>query len=743
MALNDDLWNLWTKLAPPWKTYLSRAGLKRVSRKTLASDLQAKLHIDFSLPGLEDLARETARAVEPGDPARSLLYHVLASPRVNPSGLKNQKGYPSLSQIELVENYVYSRSRPSLADLRARAGTAPLAIVVFALEYSPATETAHKRHADLCFSRTGIARVGTVPPNYSGPARGFTPEAPPPSAAKSHARAPQPDSNVAVIPCRYAAFIAAQLHGDKDSIRPADFQDGDDKRLFWVPLHKLFDGDECLQDVKGLRVDFTCCHVNQKIKKIHEALAKEGHDTGIPHDLLARPPYTITDRIAGLQTGTHGNALLTPEHDKPLIHPSHNADGSVATFPVPAGHKAFQATLWFPNDNDARHWPEFVNIRYRVETQDGEPAIVKAPASSNAAADVVPPGNFDAVHLTDYTADGWIKATVGALAPHISKSLAAYSIVAQPDFFPFIRQRDLADWWANAAPSDIKNCIFPDGVDAGSLASLRLPANIHLEHSGFRLDDDTITTILTAFRPALGTQTPLLPFVVRRESTLPFHSTDVFQPGWDVGRDRLDGKMHLAAYGLGSPFAEDSMICAAGGSYWPAASPDTARMFAPGGNIIVTPMLDEEIGNPGYEWDTSPRPRVLEPGLLRYHLVGLADWVDAIQEGKQRFSVLLNVTLDEYIARTLVMARIFQYLKVRDSSMRTGWGVLTFTKQLGNLPDGVSLPPDLGYKVQIFLRTAWTYRDNTTQADIAYENLRTFYATPAVVYEDNRLVWKL
>ena len=185
------------------------------------------------------------------------------------------------------------------------------------------------------------------------------------------------------------------------------------------------------------------------------------------------------------------------------------------------------------------------------------------------------------------------------------------------------------------------------------------------------------------------------------------------------------------------------MICAAGGSYWPAASPDTARMFAPGGNIIVTPMLDEEIGNPGYEWDTSPRPRVLEPGLLRYHLVGLADWVDAIQEGKLRFSVLLNVTLDEYIARTLVMARIFQYLKVRDSSMRTGWGVLTFTKQLGNLPDGVSLPPDLGYKVQIFLRTAWTYRDNTTQADIAYENLRTFYATPAVVYEGNRLVWKL
>ena len=38
--------------------------------------------IDRGRPGFEDFAREGKRGIEPGSPARSLLYHALASPTV-------------------------------------------------------------------------------------------------------------------------------------------------------------------------------------------------------------------------------------------------------------------------------------------------------------------------------------------------------------------------------------------------------------------------------------------------------------------------------------------------------------------------------------------------------------------------------------------------------------------------------------------------------------------------------------
>ena len=53
---------------------------------------------------------------------------------------------------------------PSIYDMTARArslvptgGNALLAIVVFTSDYRPGSETVHRKHADLCFSRTGVA----------------------------------------------------------------------------------------------------------------------------------------------------------------------------------------------------------------------------------------------------------------------------------------------------------------------------------------------------------------------------------------------------------------------------------------------------------------------------------------------------------------------------------------------------------------------------------------------------------
>ena len=67
---------------PGWGAVLGRHGLDLE-----ADDLEGELlrdlpAIDRAAPGFEDFAAEGRRGIEPGDPARSLLLHALASPNV-------------------------------------------------------------------------------------------------------------------------------------------------------------------------------------------------------------------------------------------------------------------------------------------------------------------------------------------------------------------------------------------------------------------------------------------------------------------------------------------------------------------------------------------------------------------------------------------------------------------------------------------------------------------------------------
>ena len=110
-----------------------------------AADLSAMLaqplsQIDRTVPGFEDFALEGTRGIEPGSPARSLLFHALASPNVFRDGAGNDlSAFPTPAEIEAVENYVYGVKPPSLDDLQAQADDHPLAVVVFALEYRTGT----------------------------------------------------------------------------------------------------------------------------------------------------------------------------------------------------------------------------------------------------------------------------------------------------------------------------------------------------------------------------------------------------------------------------------------------------------------------------------------------------------------------------------------------------------------------------------------------------------------------------
>src|SRR6185437_1168933 len=94
----------------------------------------------------------------------------------------------------------------------------------------------------------------------------------------------------------------------------------------------------------------------------------------------------------------------------------------------------------------------------------------------------------------------------------------------------------------------------------------------------------------------------------------------VFAPGWDISTDRTRASgtqvQHLAAYGLGSPFPEDSKLCAALSTFWPAVAPDATRTFQPNNKWpTVSPLTDEEIGITGnLPWDGETGPHFVDNG---------------------------------------------------------------------------------------------------------------------------------
>ncbi|MGG1152274.1 hypothetical protein [Bacillus wiedmannii] len=162
------------RLAPHgWGKLLYNKHRLNISAPDLEVELLKELNIDRTVKGLEDFALEGTRGIEPGHPARSLLYHAFASPNVN-IGINGSPltAFPTLAEIEIVENYVYGIIPTNLSEICHRAG-GDLAIVVFATEYRPAPENVHRKHADMCFSRTGVARVGTAEPLYEPQYRGF------------------------------------------------------------------------------------------------------------------------------------------------------------------------------------------------------------------------------------------------------------------------------------------------------------------------------------------------------------------------------------------------------------------------------------------------------------------------------------------------------------------------------------------------------------------------------------------
>lgn len=710
MALLDRVRAACERLAPHgWSELLAAHGLD-LSAGDLAAELARPLAgIDRELPGFEDFAAEGTRGIEPGIPARSLLYHALASPNVISGPGGDLVEFPTPAEIEAVENYVFGVRPPSLADVLARAAEAPLAIVVFAVEYRPSSQTPHQRHADLVFARTGVARVGTAGPRYDGRRRGFLPGV----EGDPHA--------IRVLPARYAAYLAMRRAGDEASFIPLRFrragqqEPGDAGRQFWIPLHKLFGGAECLRGVP-LTVGLATGHVNEKLRRIHLAL---GPDASWGRPDIDRPPFRFTEQIAELTTDPDlDSGSVVPAVHPALVAPA-DYEGRPLTFRVPP-NRPLSSSFNIAAEGLLRHGPEYVHVRSLVEDDGTVTDLNRRPG----VAQVVAAGEYRARHYLDFTGDGWVAAVVPELATAVPRRRSAYSLVAAPDFFPSTDQRELMEWTAQRVPRHLRESIWRISPDP--LSDERFAPNLELADSGFRADDDTVTAIVGLPLTPPVQLTRLEIARTDRHSHLPDDAAGVFAPGWDVSVDgRPGGPAHLAAYGLGSPFPEDSKLCAALSAFWPAVAPDAARTFEPARDWpTVAPLTDEEIGSTGgLPWDGVPGPRPVTvdgEDLVDYPSLDHTDYVTNSLRGTFTLSLTGAIQEQEYQARVLAMARVYEALGV-DTERPFGevvrakarWSVLSFRGQDPADAEAASAASDAGvvltaplYRFEVFLHGA-------------------------------------
>ena len=665
MVLIDDVKRVCDRLASlGWRDLLLLHGLDITAvnlKQELTKDLPT---IQRNLPGFEDFAFEGKRGIEAGIPARSLLFHALSSSNVT-QGAKGTAlaGFPTLAELGAIENYVFGIQPPSLNDLRSRAQGGLLAIVVFTSEYRPAPETVHRKHADLCFSRTGIARVGTEAVLYDAKARGFLP------FVKEN------PAGFRVLPARYTAYLAVQHSGDRTSI-PMRFQAGDEQRLFWLPLHKLFNGSECIQGF-NLNIKLNTHHVNEKIRRIHVALKGAG---GWREPDISNAPFIFTTGIAELSIQPDlGNGLVVPVSHPKLVEPA-QYQGKPLTFKVPPNSPTLSSSLRIPDNNNARSAPEYVHVRHKV-LPDGRSENLNDLTDVTMAVET---GGYQAQHYADFTGDGWVEAVCQELAIAIPRQVPAYSVVTAPDFFPNCDQRELLEWTEQSVPTALRQNLWR--VPPNTLSDERMAPNLQLQGANFRPEDKTVTAIVSLQLSGTVQQTSLSVANTLYHNYLPDSAAGIFAPGWDVSFDRTASIEHLAAYGLGSPFPEDSKLCAALSSFWPAVAPDAARTFTPDPSWpTVSPLTDAEIGQVGSPgWDGIVGPQRVTRGdktVLAYADFDHADYVEEALKGSFSLALTGQVDVREYEARVLAMAKTYQVLGIA-SAARGQWGVLSFRKVL-------------------------------------------------------------
>lgn len=683
-VLIDDVAKICKRLAPKgWRELLLAHGID-----ITASDLRLELSkalpkINRRITGFEDFAPEGVRGIEAGSPSRSLLFHALASPMVTKKADGTElTDFPTLAEIESVENYVFGAEPPTLDQLTSRGKSlGEIGIVVFASEYRPGAKTVHRRHADMCFSRTGVCRVGTAKVQYMARERGFLPFV---------------EDDVygfRVLPARYTAYVAVKTKGDQDLFGPRTFktanpgaqEKGDQAREFWIPLHKLFDGKECIKGL-DLKIALNAHHKNDKIRRIHLGFGSQGHKTGWGEPDLSNPPFIFTENIAKLSTdSTHGKGLLVPTVH-PVILEQATYKGKPLTFKPPDKYR-YDLTI----EPSLLNVPQYIDSR-RVMLPDGQqknlgeidPTVLKT----------VVPIDYEVVHIVDYTGEGSVGVDCIGLPAEFSSPVAAYSVIGPLDFFPYCDQRDFLDWIERSLPKNLYGKNLWGFTAPTALSDERYIPNPELPAFSKGSELDTVTSVISLPLITSTASQDLTLIETGRQSFLPDAAAGYLTPGWDIGVTGLSGQRHFSSGELASPFTADVKLCAALSGYWPGTVPDATRTFDPESRYrTIVPITDEEIGMVGQlPWDGVRGPSVVQKDgkeyaqyLLRYY----ADYVGLVLSKKFTLALTGKVSLTEYCNRTRGMARAYVASELMvvldDEGKRMGgdarnWVVLSFRK---------------------------------------------------------------
>lgn len=649
-----------------------------------------------SVAGFEDLSSNAVRPIEPSHPARSILFHALASPAVTGVAIPFQ-GFPTVKDLDLAENVVFGLSTPLLDDILRKVGPGNLAIGVFAREYRQRRGTSHGLSADMVFSRTGISRVGTLDPHWDGAKRSFS---------------PLEDGDdifqFRTLPARYGVYIAIQAKGDTTDFGPykADrtldaarmfrvrpqTDEFDQDRDFWVPVHKLFPGTECLQGL-NLKVSMDAEHVNEKLRRIHlENMGQfqGGFDSGFATPAIDGAPFLLRSGLAELLlSDTYGEGVLAANPRPRLVEPTELGNRPIGTkVPAKGPGTSLFGSFRIPSQDTsgqqpiptAHPAPEWMHVRTHLrrsgqENNLNESQNVVDSVDNSKAGNVSP---YTARHYSDFTGDGWIEAVVSGIPGRITRRIPAYSILAAPDFYPYVSQSDLLDWALNEVPSNIRGSLW--SIPPLALSDQRSAPNLSLTSlsAPFVPNDKTVTAIVGMKNAATVMDSGKSSPRIDRTTYLTDGGAGFYAPGWDTSTDETNGVAHLAAHGLGSPFPEDAKLCAALSAFWPAVAPDTSSIYGFfGGWRVVCPMTDREIGLEGAPpWDGILGARKVQINNKDFIEVDNFAHVDYVQQslaGRFTMSETMKVDQATYQARILANQRVFQVLS-------RGYRILSFSE---------------------------------------------------------------
>jgi hypothetical protein len=247
----------------------------------------------------------------------------------------------------------------------------------------------------------------------------------------------------------------------------------DDNKLdFWVPLHKLFAGPECIAGL-NLDLELSCNLRNDEIAKYHEFLDLYGLQNNWRGQDLENFPFVIEDAMIGglSRQPDFGPGMLVPRpapltseatyEGKPLTFPVDGAYSStpealiyssLQVLPAPDSSSDEPGYLLDASQDTQRPAPEYINIRHRrlsdgtIENLNDLPDMME----------IIRTGGYDTMHYNDFSGDGWIAAHCPQLQQAIPSRLPAYCMVGLPDFLPDVTQRGLLVWWQTVVPEPVR-----------------------------------------------------------------------------------------------------------------------------------------------------------------------------------------------------------------------------------------------------------------------------------------------